>query len=154
MTIIDSLLNSLDMNASVRSVLVGAHWTVVSTRHCGLAASLTADGPHGRSHTRDVGKFHLKTPRQLAEYARSDDLLEAGIGIAAINSLLDVDESQAIEINAGDVLAEGGRGRKVALIGHFPFVPQLRLVVGQLWVLEQHPIEDDYPAEAAADLLD
>jgi uncharacterized protein (DUF4213/DUF364 family) len=132
---------------------VGAHWTVVSTRYCGLAASLTADEPHGHSHTREVGKFHLKTARQLTEYARSDDLLEAGIGIAAINSLLDVDESQAVDINAGDVLAQHGRGKNVALIGHFPFVHQLRLVVGQLWVLEQHPREDDLPAEAAADLL-
>ena len=153
MTVIDSLLNCLDTDASVRSVLVGAHWTVVSTRHCGLAANLSADEPHGHSHARKVGGFHLKTARQLAEYARSDDLLEAGIGIATINSLLNVDETQATEINAGDVLAQYGRGKNVALVGHFPFVPQLRLAVGQLWVLEQHPIEVDYPAEAAADLL-
>ena len=153
MTVVDSLLSSLNTDAPVRSVLVGAHWTVVSSRYCGLAASLTAEEPHGHSHARQVGRFHLKTARQLAEYARSDDLLEAGIGIAAINSLLAVDQSQAVERNAGDVLAHYGRGRNVALIGHFPFVPQLRLAVGELWVLEQHPSEGDYPAEAAADLL-
>jgi hypothetical protein len=73
--------------------------------------------------------------------------------VAAINSPLHIDESQAVEINAGDVLAERGRGKNVALVGHFPFVPRLRLAAGQLWVLEQHPIKDDFPAEAAADLL-
>ncbi len=153
MTVIDSLLYCLDTDAPVRSVLVGTHWTIVCSRYCGLAATLSADEPHGRSHAGEVGRFHLKTARQLAEYARSDDLLEAGIGIAAINSLLDLDTSHALEINAADVLAQYGRGKNVALVGHFPFVPQLRLAVGQLWVLEQHPIEDDCPAEAAADLL-
>jgi uncharacterized protein len=52
-----------------------------------------------------------------------------------------------------DVLIEHGCGKNVALIGHFPFIPKLRPVVGKLWVIEQHPEEGDYPAEAAADLI-
>jgi uncharacterized protein len=153
MSILDSLIAGLREDAPVRSVLVGAHWTVVCSRHCGMAATLTRDHPLGHSATRDQGWLHIKSARELAEYARSDNLLEASLGVAAINSLLHVDESQAVEINAGDVLAERGRSKNVALVGHFPFVPRLRLSVGQLWVIEQHPIEDDYPAEAAADLL-
>ena len=86
-------------------------------------------------------------------YALSDNLLEASIGVAAINSLLDVDENQAVEINAVDVLIEHGRGKNVALIGHFPFIPKLTPAVGQLWVIEQHPAEGEYPAESAADLI-
>jgi uncharacterized protein (DUF4213/DUF364 family) len=38
-------------------------------------------------------------------------------------------------------------------VGHFPFIPQLRESVGQLWVIEKNPSEQDYPAEAAADLI-
>jgi uncharacterized protein (DUF4213/DUF364 family) len=97
--------------------------------------------------------LRLKTARELAEYARSDNLLEASIGVAAINSLLDVDESRAVEINAGEVLVERGRGKNVALVGHFPFIPKLREAAAQLWVIEQHPAEGEYPAEAAADLV-
>jgi uncharacterized protein len=41
----------------------------------------------------------------------------------------------------------------VALIGHFHFIPQLRQSAKNLWVIEQHPVEDEYPAEAAAELL-
>src|SRR4030066_1069024 len=153
MSILDDLLRELHMDAPVRTVLVGAHWTVVCSRHCGMAATLMDDHAHGHSQVRDVGHLHSKTACQLADYAHSDNLLEASIGVAAINSLLGVDESQAVEINAVDVLIEHGYGKNVALIGHFPFIPKLRPVVGQLWVIEQHPVEGEYPAESAANLI-
>jgi uncharacterized protein len=153
MSILDDLLSELHMDAPVSTVLVGAHWTVVCSRHCGMAATLMDDHPHGHAVVREVGFLQTKTARELAEYAYSNNLLEASIGVASINSLLDVDESQAVEINAVDVLIEHSRGKNVALIGHFPFIPKLRPVVGQLWVIEQHPVEGDYPAEAADDLI-
>ena len=153
MSILDDLLSELHMDAPVRTVLVGAHWTVVCSRHCGMAATLMDDHAHGHSQVRDVGHLHSKTTCQLADYAHSDNLLEASLGVAAINSLLDVDESQAVEINAVDVLIEHGCGKNVALIGHFPFIPKLRPVVGQLWVIEQRPAEDEYPAESATNLI-
>jgi len=153
MSILDDLLSNLPDDAPVRSVLVGAHWTAVCSRHCGMAATLMGNQAHGHSKVRDVGRLHTKTARELAEYARSENLLEASLGVAALNSLLDVDESQAVEINAAEVLAEHGRGKNVALVGHFPFIPRLRPAVGQLWVIEQHPVEGEYPAEAAADLI-
>ena len=64
-----------------------------------------------------------------------------------------MDESNAVETNAVEVLIEHGRGKNVALVGHFPFIPKLRSSVGQLWVIEQHPAEGDHPAEAAAELI-
>ena len=152
MSIIDDLLPTL-ADAPVRTVLVGAHWTVVCSRGCGLASTITGDKPHGHAAVRDVGRLHLKSARELAEYARSDNPLEASIGVAAINSLLDVDESHAVEVNAAHVLAERGRGRNVALVGHFPFIPRLREQVGQLWVIEQRPAEGEHSAAAAADLI-
>ena len=153
MNILDDLLATLPNDALVRSVLVGAHWTVVCSRYCGLAATLMDNHPHGHTQVRDVGRLHQKTARELAEYAHSDNLLEASIGVAAINSLLEVDEQQAVEINAADILVERGCGRNVALVGHFPFISKVRQSVGQLWVIEQHPAEDEYPAEAAANLI-
>lgn len=153
MSILDDLLDSLDIDAPIRTVLVGVHWTLVCSRHCGLASTFTGDKLHGQDPAHSVGHLHEKSARELAEYARSDNLLEASIGVAAINSLLEVDESQAVEINAVEVLIEYGQGKNVALVGHFPFIPRLRSAVGQLWVIEQHPAEGDYPAEAAADLI-
>jgi uncharacterized protein (DUF4213/DUF364 family) len=153
MSLLDDLLSELSMDVPVHAVLVGAHWTVVCSRHGGMAATLMGDHPHGNAAVRDVGYLQTKTACQLADYAYSDNLMEASIGVAAINSLLDVDESHAVKINAVDVLIEHGCGKNVALIGHFPFIPKLRPVVGQLWVIEQHPVEGDYPAELAADLI-
>jgi uncharacterized protein (DUF4213/DUF364 family) len=100
-----------------------------------------------------VGRLHHKSARELAEFARSDNLLEASIGLAALNSLLAMDERRAVEVNAVEVLSEHGRGKKVALVGHFPFIPRLRLAVGQLWVIEQRIIDGDYPADSAPDLI-
>jgi uncharacterized protein (DUF4213/DUF364 family) len=153
MTIIDQLLAGLTEDAAVRCVLVGAHWTAVCSRHCGLASTIIGDQPHGHSVVRDAGQLHFKSALELAEYARSANPLEVSIGLAAINSLIEVDHARAVEINAGEVLARSGREKTVAVIGHFPFITKLQSQVGRLWVIEQHPIEGEYPAEAAADLL-
>jgi hypothetical protein len=153
MKLLDDLLANLNVDAPVRTILVGAHWTVVCSHQCGMAATLMDSHPHGHDAVREVGRLHTKTARDLAEYALSENLMEATIGVAAINSLLDVNENQAVEINAVDVLIEHGRGKNIALIGHFPFIPKLRPAVEQLWVIEQHPAEGEYPTEYAANLI-
>ncbi len=153
MDLLDELLANLPSDVPVRSVLVAAHWTAVCSRHCGLAATLTSIAPHGEARVRDAGRLLLKSAHELAEYARSDNLLEASIGVAAINSLLDVDEGQAVELNAAQVLSERGRGKRIALVGHFPFIANLNEVAARLWVIEQQPTAHEHPAEAAADLI-
>lgn len=152
-SIVNDLLRQLPEDAEVRSVTVGAHWTAVCSRHCGLASTVIAERPHGHARVREVGRLHLKTAHELAEYARSEDPLEASIGVAAINSLIEADPKCAVELNAADVLAEKGRGRKVALVGHFPFIPALRRAAAELWVLERHPSEGEFPADMADKLL-
>jgi hypothetical protein len=153
MTILDVLIASLPDDVPVRTVLVGVHWTVVCSRQCGMAATLLSSHLHGHQQIRDAGSLHLKSARQLAELAYSTELQEASIGMAAVNSMLDVDESLAVEVNASEVLASRGRGKNVALIGHFPFIEKLHESAGKLWVIEQNPAEGEYPEEAASDLL-
>jgi uncharacterized protein (DUF4213/DUF364 family) len=153
MTILDDLLGSVPEDAPVRSVLVGAHCTAVCSRRCGLASTLMGCLPHGEDMVRDVGRLHTKSARELAEFARSENALEASIGMAALNSLLPLDWGAATELNALAVLASRGAGKKVALVGHFPFVPELERQVGTLWVLELCPADGDWPATAAADLI-
>jgi len=153
--VLDDLLISLPRKpVPVRSVLVGAHWTAVCSTHCGLATTIIGDKPH--DHTtfiRNAGELHLKSAQELALYALSDNPLEAGIGLAAINSVLEVNEENAVKINASEVLMKKGSGKNVALVGHFPFIPRLRKVVTNLWVIEQHPTGDDYPSQSAAELI-
>jgi len=153
--VIDDLLSDLpDKSVPVRSVLVGAHWTAICSTRCGLATTVIGSKPHDHTTVvHDVGRLHLKSAQELAEYARSGNPLEASIGVAAINSLLEVNEQNAVEINASEVLIRKGTGKNVVLVGHFPFIPRLRKTVGNLWVIEQQPADDDYPAESAADLI-
>jgi uncharacterized protein (DUF4213/DUF364 family) len=153
MTLLNDLLATIPQDAAVRTVLVGAHWTVVCSRHCGMASTILGDKPHGHEKVRQVGQLHQKSARDLAEFARSDIPLEASIGVAAINSLIEMDERQAVQVNAGDVLVERGAGKNVALIGHFPFIPKLRQAARQLWVIEQHPAEGEFPAQSAEELI-
>lgn len=153
MSVLEDLLGSLPEGGPVRSVLVGAHWTALCSRGCGLASTVLDDRPHGEVKVRDVGRLMDKTARELADLARSGCRLEASIGVAAVNALLEVDETAAVEVNAGQVLADKGRDKDVALIGHFPFIPALRQAARHLWVLELDPGEGEHPAEQAVDLV-
>lgn len=153
MTILDAVMKSIDGDASVRSILVGAHWTVVCSRHGGLASTVLSEKPHGHEVVREVGKLHSKSARELAAFARSENPLEASIGWAAINSLIEVDTASAVEVDAGELLVRNSEEKNVALVGHFPFIPQLRTAARNLWVLEKHPAEGEYPAGAAPDLI-
>jgi uncharacterized protein len=153
MAILDDLLSNLTHDAPVRELLVAAHWTVVCSRHAGMASTLMPTGPHGHGRVRDAGRLHLRSARELAELARSSELTEASIGVAAINSMLELDPAAAQHMNASDVLLSRGRNKSVALIGHFRFIPELRQAARQLWVIELQPQEDEYPAESADALL-
>lgn len=151
--LIDDVIESLPGDAPVRKVLVGVHWTAVCSRGCGLASTLTGTAPHGHEKVRSAGRLLGMSALELAGYARSENPLERSLGVAAMNSLLEVDGGSAVEINAGDVLARHGRGRPVAIVGHFPFIEKLRPILGQLWVIEQRPVEGEHPATAASDLI-
>ncbi len=154
MTVLDELLATLVQDAPVSEVRTCVHWTAVVSKHCGLASTLHYERhPHGHVAVRDVGSLHQRSALELAQYAKSERLLEASIGMAAINSLMDVDEERCVELNAADWLAEQGHGKKVAIIGSFPFTPRLRRKVGQLWVLERHPAAGERGTEEASEIL-
>jgi uncharacterized protein (DUF4213/DUF364 family) len=153
MNLLDDLLSHLGADAAVRDVVVGVHWTAVCSRGCGLASTLTGSRPHGDERVREVGRLEQMPAAELAGWARSANLLEASIGIAAINSLISGDGRLGVEANAGKILAERGRDGDVALVGHFPFISDLRRAVRRLWVIEQQPSEGEHPAEAAAEFI-
>jgi uncharacterized protein (DUF4213/DUF364 family) len=128
-------------------------WTAVISRHCGLSSTFRDEGPSHEKGVRDVGRLTQKTALSLAEYARSNSLLEASIGMATINSLIDIDELKCIEKNAFEILLEKGEGKNVAVVGHFPWIPKLREKIKNFWVLEQRLREGDLPAEEAERIL-
>jgi uncharacterized protein (DUF4213/DUF364 family) len=150
--VLDDLISSLGGDSVVREVHTCVFWTAVLTKHCGLASTFHERHLEHRP-VRNAGNLTKLSALELAQYARSDNVLEASIGMAAINSLIDIDEARCVRENAFDVLARKGRGRNVAVVGHFPWIPKLRKIAGTLWVIEQRPQEGDLPAEAAEEVL-
>lgn len=89
----------------------------------------------------------------MAELIRSDSIAEASVGLATINALLDVDEASCVEVNAEDILIKEGLDKRVVIVGHFPFVPRVRQVAKELWVLERYPRGEDLPATRAEEIV-
>lgn len=157
MNITDSLLNSLQADAPVRQVLVGAFWTAVVLEgdplRCGLASTLRAESHEEGPPVRQPGHLCEHSGRELAEWLHSPRILEASIGMAAFNALLDVDESACVDLNAEELIVQQGAGRRVAVVGHFPFVERVRQAAQTCWVLELRPRPGDVSASQAAEVL-
>ncbi len=157
MKTIEALLQTIEQDAPVRDVTVGSFWTavVIATDpvRCGLAASLRSAGHPDGPAVQSAGALLDRSARDLASLLRSPSTLEASIGMAAFNALLDVDVTGCVDVSAEQVILERGAGRNVAVVGHFHFIERIRQSFAQCWVLEQRPREGDVPAERAAEFL-
>jgi len=144
MKILDDLVSTLNSDAPVKDIRQGFFHTGVLTRYCGLAASLPRDALKQEGPlVKEPGVLLEKTSGDLVRMVYSDSLLEAAIGMAAINSLLEVDLHSCTELNAAEVILDKGEGKRVAVVGHFPFLPRVREKAKTLWVIEKNPREDD-----------
>jgi hypothetical protein len=154
MDILKSLLATLPIKPiPVHQVIIGVHWTLVSSKYCGLGSTMVGQEQPGHAQVRDVGHLHEKSAQELASWVLSDNLLEASIGIAALNSLLSFNESDTTQDNAADILARDSQGKNLAIIGHFPFVDRLKTTAKNCWVIEKKPFGDDFPEEAAKEYV-
>ena len=153
----EALLESVQTDVPVRKVVVGSFWTMVvldkDPPGCGLASTLRPLAHPGGPPVPCAGRLLEHGGLELAALLRSSSTLEASIGMAAFNALLDVNEGICTEANAREVILKRGAGRRVAIVGHFPFVERVRQVAAECWVLELHPRPGDLPAERAAEVL-
>jgi uncharacterized protein (DUF4213/DUF364 family) len=152
MKILDDVIESISEDSVVQEVYACVFWTAVVSKHCGLASTFH-EGHPGHKIVREPGRLRGKSALELASYANSDHLLEASIGMAAVNSLIDIDETRCVEKNALDILMEKGTGKDIAIVGHFPWIPRLEKYARNLFVIEQRPREGDLPAEASEEIL-
>jgi uncharacterized protein (DUF4213/DUF364 family) len=156
-SITEDLLDSLHTDVPVRQVLVGAFWTAVvldtAPPRCGLASTLRG-ATHDEGPPIDKAGHLLEyTACDLAGWLTSSSTLEASIGMATLNALLEVDQAVYTEINAEDVILALGTGRRVAIVGHFPFTERVRRAASECWVVELHPRPGDVPADRASEVI-
>ena len=79
------------------------------------------------------------------------------VGAAALNALLGaaaVAAGAALgEENGLDLLVRLSAGKRLAIVGRFPYLDGSRLTASRSWVLELDPEGDDLPAAAAPEVL-
>ncbi|OGR49123.1 MAG: hypothetical protein A2X34_07410 [Elusimicrobia bacterium GWC2_51_8] len=155
MNIIERLISETQ-DRKIISAHIGFFTTAVvssdgnGTARCGLATTVK-DGICGGPVQR-AGSLSGTPVRELAALALSGKGPEVSLGMAAINSALPTLKYEMI--NAEELIAEHGRGKNIAVIGHFPFTDRLKTLAKELWVFELAPKDkDDLPPERMAKLL-
>lgn len=157
MTLIEELLEAIEDDSPIEDIRVGLHWTVLVTAdgRAGIANSnYQLHQVHGTADVEAAGTLIGRSTRELAGLAASVRPVERGIGVAAINALLPLPpESALTDINAAEVLLRRAPGKKVVVVGHFPFLERLREAAGELAVLELEPGPGEHPAAAAPEIV-
>ncbi len=151
--LLTAILASLPEGVAVQAVL-GRRWTasvveIQGERRCGLAASWRLPEEEGQ----EVAEVNGRTIHSLAADLRRARGLQASLAVATINAALPRIPGRWRDEKVEQTIRRRGAGRSVVMVGHFPFVDELRPQVGSLAVLEERPRPGDLPAGAAADVL-
>ena len=141
-------------DCKVKDVRVGVSWIGVWSRNLGVAKTYIT------ARNKRVHRFMQLTELtalELAEYSYSWDLIEAGIGVAAINSLLNPIGER---VNVFQLLKEACVGKNVVMVGLFPekYVENLKNNAEKLYIVEMDPSLVDvdkgiYPVSASEYLI-
>ena len=157
----DALIEGIPRDLTVTDSLVGTIWTAVRTQD-GIGLGMTTDQKtRPRSFMGNLSGMKLL---DLAAYVKSWNFIEAGLGMAAINAYynrlsLAADngvlrpKTDQREQDAFISTYERIAGKKVCVVGHFPFLENRLRDICDLRILERQPQEGDYPDTACEYLL-
>jgi uncharacterized protein (DUF4213/DUF364 family) len=135
--LLQNILSSLEDDHEVSDIHTCVYWTAVTSLRCGLASTMAASLFPSEGHqVENAGNLLPTGAKELALLSLSSRTLEAAIGIATINSMLPIDESLCIDLNAEAEIRAHGKGKRIAIIGHFPFVKRLGAEAKELWTFE------------------
>ena len=158
----DELIEGIPDNLSVAYCSSGHNWTTVTSSENSVGIAMTISvfsKPY--TETESITGLSLKRTAMLA---KSWNFVEAAIGVAAINSYYNNSvRSAQCGIVHGCVNNDNGdafnlyqnevRGKKVAVIGHFPMLEQRFGSLCDLSILERNPSWGDYPDSACEYIL-
>lgn len=155
----DELLAPIPRDVMVDEIIAGVHWTMVRVgSRIGVAAT-------NKEETVQSEELLGKSWREVAERIKSWNLLEASIGMAAINAYYNnaecLDEQRQMH---HDVLPMKGtdiflmhendlQNKKTAIIGHFKTSDLYVKNAANTYILERNPQMGDYPDSACEYIL-
>lgn len=132
-----ALLDAAGEDSEVSILQVGAFTIGCHARRLGLASLARPAAPeHSETPVTEAGRLLPTSAKALAKRLYAGSVLERSIAVAALNSLVDPPPDRCLELHAGRLLAEKGAGRRVAVVGHFPFVDELRRIARRVDVFE------------------
>jgi len=139
-------------DAPIGDVTMGTCLAAVSARFLGLASLVSHIAPGIGRQTPADGPTSVHEAAALLADAATTNTDAASLAMAAVNALLPPPDIEA-DMPGQDIVLEHGRGKNVAVIGHFPFVDSLRAACSTLWVLEKRPKPGDVDASRADEIL-
>jgi hypothetical protein len=158
--ILEHMLTTLPDNWQTHALYIGHNWTLSvvqdqrGRRQAGLAATPSSDYIAAQTQFQSgINPLSPAPALPLARHILSNNPVEAAVGLATLNALLQPHPARLAALDAADWLVAHGRERNVALVGHFPFIEALKPLVAQLWVLELSPQPGDYSADEAPRLI-
>ncbi|MDR0409298.1 MAG: DUF364 domain-containing protein [Spirochaetaceae bacterium] len=154
----DELIAAVPAEIRVAEAITGKYWTFVRTEDGGAGLAMTLDKPtRPRTLTKNMTGMSL---RELATFSKSWNFEEAALGLAAINAWWNAPERKAasLSLDIGDddsfsFWRKRVSGKKVAVIGHFPYLENKIGDICDLSILEKRPVENDFPDSACEYLL-
>jgi uncharacterized protein (DUF4213/DUF364 family) len=142
MTLLNRLISDIE-EAEVEEVIVGVHSVLVKTNDaCGIASTIKYCGHN--INVENAGNLEDLNLKELASYALSDNLLEASIGMAAINCGLSQTVQKYRIVNAKKIIMEKGKNKVLGIIGHFPFLDDQKNHYKDCYIFEKQPQEGDF----------
>jgi uncharacterized protein (DUF4213/DUF364 family) len=148
MGLLEELIDSArDHDEEISNIMMSPYWTLVTSGAPGIASTLGYQPECGAGLKDTI--LRSRTPA-LLDLAFSDDLAEASVGIATLNSVV----SRYTEPGkARRGMLPRARDMKVAVVGKFPFLGRLRELAGELWTISTGLGEGEYPEGEAANIL-
>ena len=145
-----STMEKLD-DAPIEEIIEGRHLIAITSRNTGLCTRVSYVVENS------IENFHIPigSAKKLGTMIIKKDFDfhdEPAYAMASINSLLPIPEN-VINLKAQDMILKYGKGKNVAVVGHFAFVEKIRSEFQNLWVLEKKPKPGDLPAESAEQVI-
>lgn len=159
----DELIEGIPSGPTVQYYQAGCHWSRVVSSEDSVGLAMTIPLISRPALSQEISLIG-KPLRQMAQLVKSWNFVEAALGMAAINSWYN--QPQRAELcgfshpnidkgirEAFDVYYEEAAGKKVAIIGHFPFIEKRFKGHADLSILERDPDFGDFPDPACEYLL-
>ena len=159
----DSLIEKVPSDLIIEDCIIGLHWTFIRAgQYAGIAMTYQGSSISGLANGPVIGK----SLRDAAAGIKAWDMLQASVGMAACNAWFNApDKMAALGIGQDEAHGAGpGKsifdepmetllGKKVAVIGHFPYIEKQLGDRCELSVLEREPEGTDYLDSACEYLL-